>query len=268
MNRTAENFRHQVSTWSELAELIEHFSFFTGYAWLFRGVTDAKYGLIPKIGRDKSRAKKLKSGTRHRERVPYRFDDERAVFEMFKQQARPYLLSPPQSKLEWLAIAQHFELPTRLLDWTDSLLVAAWFAVENGGAGKINSAIWVSRDVCTVDMDYQSDPFDLPQPCCYRPAHISPRIAAQSSVFMICPTPTEELVLPFVRKIVIDYSAQFTIKKRLNACGINRRHLFPDIGGLSDHLTWLYKNDWLAGYRQDSKLLPSSSDDEPDEAVE
>jgi len=268
MDQTAENFRQRVSGWAELAELIEHFSFFTGHAWLFRGITDATHGLVPKVGREKARAMKFDPRTQDRVRVPYRIHDERAVFAMFKQQARAYLSSPPQSELEWLAIAQHFGLPTRLLDWTDSLLVAAWFAVENGGATKVDSAIWVTREVRAIEMDYQGEPLNFAEPYSYRPPHINPRIAAQGSVFMICPKPTEELALPFARKIVIDHSAQFTIKKRLNACGINRRHLFPDIGGLSDHLTWMYKNDWLAGYRQDSTSLPSSSDDAPDEAVE
>ena len=83
---------------------------------------------------------------------------------------------------------------------------------------------------------------------------------------MICPKPVEELALPFVRKIVIDRAAEFTIKKRLNACGINRRHLFPVLDGLSDYLAWMYENDWLAGYREDSvSALPSSPDEPPNE---
>lgn len=269
MNRTAENFRDRVSTWSELADLIEHFSYFNGHDWLFRGVTDAKHGLVPKIGREKTRGLKAQPGVKERVRVPYRIEDERAVLSMFKQQARARLESPPDSELEWLAIAQHFGLPTRLLDWTDSLLVAAWFAVEEGGAKKVDSALWITKGVSSVDLDHSGDPLDLDAPKFYRPPHISPRIAAQGSVLMICPKPTEELVLPFVTKIVIDHSAEFTIKKRLNACGINRRHLFPDLTGLTEHLTWMYKNDWLAGYRlRSDPQLTAIADDAPDEAVE
>ena len=86
---------------------------------------------------------------------------------------------------------------------------------------------------------------------------------------MICPNPTKEVALSFSKKIVIDRSAEFTIKKRLNACGINRRHLFPDLSGLTEHLTWMYKNDWLAGYRPGSCSQPMAiTDDDPDEAVE
>lgn len=267
MNQTAENLPERISGWPELAELIEHFSYFAGHAWLFRGTTDKTYKLIPKIGRETARAKKQDPQTRNRAQIPYSMHDERAVFGMFKQQARAHLSSPPQSDLEWLAIAQHFGLPTRLLDWTDSLLVAAWFAVENGGAAKLDSAIWVSKGVRAIDMDHQGEALNFAEPYSYRPPHINPRITAQGSVFVICPRPIEELALPFVRKIVIDHSAQFTIKKRLNACGINRRHLFPDLGGLSDHLAWMYKNDWLAGYRADS-TPPSASEEAPDEAVE
>ncbi len=269
--RIAEDFRDRVSKWSEIADLIEHFSYFNGHDWLFRGVTDTTHDLIPKVGRETARKLKRQKGSKQRVRVPYRPKDERAVLTMFKQQARAHLDSPPRNGLEWLAIAQHFGLPTRLLDWTDGLLVAAWFAVEKGGAEKknVDSAIWVTKGVSSVDPDYKDDPLALDTAKIYRPPHISPRISAQGSVLMICPDPTEVVGLPFCRKIVIDKSAKFTIKKRLNSCGINRRHLFPDLSGLTEHLSWMYKNDWLAGYRAGGGSQPTAiADDTLDEAVE
>ena len=117
--------------------------------------------------------------------------------------------------------------------------------------------------------DRVTDPFGIEEPKVYRPPHISPRIAAQGSVLMICPEPTKEVRLPFLRKVVIDHAVQFTIKKRLNACGVNRRHLFPDLSGLTEHLTWMYKNDWLAGYKSGGSLSASAiTGDSQDDTAE
>src|ERR1700722_6840868 len=82
---------------------------------LYRGVTDAAYELIPKIGRDKV----LDS-----ESV---LQCEQAVFAEFKRAASPFLTPQPQNDLEWLFLCQHHGLPTRLLDWTTNPLVALYF---------------------------------------------------------------------------------------------------------------------------------------------
>ena len=95
MNRTAENFRDRISKWSDLADLIDHFSYFNAHDWLFRGGTDATRDLIPKIGRETTRKLKQQPGSTERVRVPYRPEDERAVLSMFKQQARAHLLDSP-----------------------------------------------------------------------------------------------------------------------------------------------------------------------------
>ena len=94
---------------------------------MFRGVKDAKYQLVPKIGR-----------------IPRLFDVdknlEQNIFTLFKQGAVPYLNPKPVDNWEWLALAQHHGVPTRLLDWTENPLVAAFFAVE--GSSSTEGAIY------------------------------------------------------------------------------------------------------------------------------
>ena len=57
----------------------------------------------------------------------------------------------------------------------------------------------------------------------------------------------------------------FTIKKRLNACGVNKRLLFPDLQGPAEHLAWLHKHDYLAGYATDKSESIRPTPDEEDQ---
>src|SRR5215213_7876019 len=85
--------------------------------WVFRGHSDIGYKLIPSVGRGKHTSKT---------REKY----EASIFEIFCREARAYLDSFPTDIWERLALAQHFGLPTRLLDWTANPLAALYFAVE------------------------------------------------------------------------------------------------------------------------------------------
>lgn len=68
----------------------------------YRGLTNSNYKLVPSLGRP-----------------PFKLDNERGLLNIFKQNAVQFLDERPQSQWEWLFLARHHNVPTRLLDWTE-----------------------------------------------------------------------------------------------------------------------------------------------------
>jgi hypothetical protein len=245
-----------ISSWENLTKLLAFFSEFNGHDWLFRGVSRSSHKLIPKIGRPHIRKKKANG------HLKYSPSDEEAIFHQFKDVARPFIGSDYHQDIEWLAIAQHHGLPTRFLDWTESLLIAAWFAVQEtetvvaydakskkSNVSVFSPTIWVIKGVSRASDDERRSPFNIMAARSYRPPHISPRITAQRSVLTIHGDPTSELTHPELWKFTIEPRRFFVLKKRIDACGINERTLFPGLDGVARDLAWRYKNNWLAGYK-------------------
>src|ERR1041385_1950582 len=140
-----------------------------GGPFTYRGVRNANYKLIPKVGRFRAYTKSL----------------EQDILYQFKRHAFPYLEYDLQNDWEWLATAQHHGLPTRLLDWTANPLVAAFFATE--GQKETDAAIHVLNAAYIINVTKVRSPFRVKKVEIFQPTHITRRIAVQAGHFTVHP---------------------------------------------------------------------------------
>ncbi len=224
-----------IGTWEDFSRLIpEQFKL----RWIYRGVrnTCTKNNLRPRIGRP---LRRMASGLE----LPYARDKELKLFKFFQREARSNFAFLPGTELEWMILGQHHLLPTRLLDWSESLLVAAFFAVEDPLSK--SPAIYAIEPPQELE-DPSISPFseELTEPCLVRPPHVSSRITSQKSVMTLHPNPNEPWTPDGMHRWPIASTFSFTLKGQLNFCGINEASLFPDSADRhTSHLAWLHKWD-------------------------
>jgi hypothetical protein len=129
---------------------------------------------------------------------------------------------------------------TRLLDWSESLLIAAFFAVEAGGA-RGGATIYGARGLPSLAATV--DPFGLREVGVFRPSRLTARMAPQLSTFTVHPDPTADFRSdPHLRSWRVAGPRNcWQIKLVLDACGVNYANIFPDISGLARHIQWRYK---------------------------
>jgi hypothetical protein len=228
--------RVEVESWDRFASLIGEVAADPSTNKLYRGVRDCSHVLVPKLGRPDAR-RDWQDGSC----LPHSVDLERAALEVFKRRALPHLERTPVNDLEWLAIAQHHGTPTRLLDWTESPLVAAFFAMEAAGADG-QPAIYLLERPPTVTSQDERDPFSVSGVKSYDPPHIASRIAAQRGVFTIQHDPSSAAGLEGLEQWVFPRGTEcYRIKRIIERIGFNRASIFPDLPGLAEHVGWMYK---------------------------
>jgi hypothetical protein len=201
---------------------------------------------------------------------------EARLVEAFRRRSLPFLETVPDCHLSWLAVAQHYQLPTRLLDWTHNPLVALYFAVsdrnmhepgapwadayvfawEIGGDAPDTDEHVLSLDrvrrMRAVDHGLITADDAGPEPgvVLFSPPVISSRFASQEGLFSFEQEITDATFVETAEaaglrmtRVTVPGEHRFGILKQLNRLGVESERLFPDLAGLCAHQRWVA--EWL-----------------------
>jgi hypothetical protein len=197
---------------------------------------------------------------------------EEHILRNFARYSRPHL-EHASDEWELLVAAQHHGVPTRLLDWTYSPLVAAHFATL--GEPGCDRAIWrldwkqVHRhfgfpELALLIADLHAlvgrhgrfTPWRLieegdrgkPFACMIEPPTLDVRISAQAATFTLCSDTTHSFdeflekhdLEKALSKFVIPRDATGLVRDQLDIAGMDERRLFPDLDGVASQLRRYY----------------------------
>lgn len=179
--------------------------------------------------------------------------------------------------LEDMINAQHYELPTRLLDWTESALISLYFAV-NPEQNNFDSIVWAlnplalnskikflknysyipifpsKQDKKLVDdlENYYraSKDSNLKYPVSIKTRKVNPRIDAQRGVFVLFCHNDDKMCLTkyedsesFLHKIIIPFNHARKINKILASLGITQYSILPETKSISVDLINKYNQE-------------------------
>jgi hypothetical protein len=198
---------------------------------------------------------------------------ERHLLRNFKKYAHRSVVER-DSLWHWLSVAQHFGLPTRILDWTYSPFIAMHFATVSIDKFDVDGVIWAvnyvkahellprclrdklereGANVMTLQLLSESinSLADLDAlggekvAIFFEPPSIDDRIVNQYAFCSVMSDPSMvlddwlEMHPSLARKIIIPAALKWEIRDKLDQANVNERVLFPGLDGLS---RWLKRH--------------------------
>jgi hypothetical protein len=227
--------KQQITSVKKFLEIKERYLYVSeGFPerWIYRGLSDFAYPLIPSVGRLFGKP-------------PFLQKDKLFAFE--KDAFSEFIISTSDKLRESnhftiLAVAKHLGLKTRLLDWTFSPLIALFFAVENEKKSEIDGSLTTFQP----DIRYNKLPDRVKSPfdnrledyhLLFLPS-LTTRIKAQQGIFLLSKDPTIELSGDYLIRLKIPSQSKLPIKMELEELGISYKTVYPDFDGLCKSINY------------------------------
>lgn len=237
-----------VKTWNELLKEIKEYQNTlpeNTEIW-YRGQPDAEYTLLPSLLRYKNGGKK-----------------EKEIFDTYRRLSQK-LYHSHKNEWEYLVDMQHYFIPTRLLDWSENLGIALFFAISDhiegndiglyllnpvelnncSNKGGIPIVPEESMGMSYIDNYIKKVPYPPQYPIAIKSSCTNERVMAQRGMFTIhgdSLMDLEKLCPNVVKKIIIKNEAVPEIKEFLEIANINQFTVFPDLHGLSNYIRKILK---------------------------
>lgn len=180
------------------------------------------------------------------------------IFETYRKFAQNIQKSH-NTEWELLIDMQHYFVPTRILDWSESLGIALFFAVQNHKKGvnaglflldpnKLNAKSSKRGIPCMPDnpmnlsykrMYIDHDPYPVPHPIAIKSNYSNARVLAQRGMFTIhndSRRGIEEMYPDVVTKYIITEEAVPEVQEFLDIANINVSTIFPDFYGVANYI--------------------------------
>ncbi|MBA4802526.1 MAG: FRG domain-containing protein [Euryhalocaulis sp.] len=222
-------------------EAFAHFQYFVDWVqehksprWVFRGQSQ-KWALLPSVGRLDQ----------------YKPEREIHLLEEFKRSALANLDRRDfHSDWDWLSLAQHHGLPTRLIDWTTNPLVAGYFACQPSPRGKRDGLV-IAVEARAIGFyrpndPEEVDPFKIEDNRFLYPSALAQRITAQRGLFSIHANPKKRWIMKnHIKRFEIPGKLKTDFQRMFFSMGIDAACLMTDLDGLAQTLRWRLKNGVL-----------------------
>jgi FRG domain len=211
----------------------------------FRGHGNIKYYLLPSLLR-------FTNGLANEQVLYHKF--RRFSDKIFKSK---------ESEWETLFDMQHYGIPTRLLDWTETFGIALFFAAYNNtisndlgsdaaiylldpialnkesGLDKIIRVPHEEHEFSYSGIYWDRKPFKANAPIAIEPIFRNDRILAQRGMFTVhhdTIEPIEDKFPHAIKKVILDVSGIPSAQEFLELANINEFSVYPDLAGIANFL--------------------------------